>query len=132
MTKEGENKALVLKAFDEGFNKRDDNAFERYWSPDYIQHSSDIEPGRDGLRKRTNAMPTDFNYENALIMAQCDLVMAYGRFSNIGEGKAIIVVNILRIENGMLAEHWDVIQGEVSLADSKSGLPMFTTSFRKY
>jgi predicted SnoaL-like aldol condensation-catalyzing enzyme len=48
-TKEAKNKALVLEAFDTLFNKRDYVAAERYWSPDYIQHSAHIEPGRDGL-----------------------------------------------------------------------------------
>src|SRR5437867_3118516 len=48
-SKEARNKALVLKAFDTLFTKRDYVAAERYWSPNYIQHSAHIEPGRDGL-----------------------------------------------------------------------------------
>jgi hypothetical protein len=44
-----ENKVLVLEVFDTLFNKRDYEAAERYWSPNYIQHSAHIEPGRDGL-----------------------------------------------------------------------------------
>ena len=48
---ESSNKALVLEAFDTLFNKRDYVTAERYWSPDYIQHSAHIEPGRDGLFK---------------------------------------------------------------------------------
>ena len=46
---ESKNKALVLKAFDTLFNQRDYAAAERYWSPDYIQHSTHIAPGREGL-----------------------------------------------------------------------------------
>jgi predicted SnoaL-like aldol condensation-catalyzing enzyme len=42
------NKALVLDAFDTLFNKRDYAAAEKFWSPDYIQHSAHIEPGREG------------------------------------------------------------------------------------
>src|SRR5437773_5149338 len=48
-TMEEKNKALVLKAFDALFNKRDYAAAERYWSPTYIQHSAHIAPGREGL-----------------------------------------------------------------------------------
>jgi hypothetical protein len=48
-SKEARNKALVLKAFDTLFNKRDYAAAERLWSPNYIQHSAHIEPGREGL-----------------------------------------------------------------------------------
>jgi predicted SnoaL-like aldol condensation-catalyzing enzyme len=39
-----QDKALVLKAFDTLFNKRDYGAAERFWSPDYIQHGAHIEP----------------------------------------------------------------------------------------
>src|SRR6267142_2725509 len=48
-TLQEKNKALVLDAFDTLFNKRDYAAAEKYWSPNYIQHSAHIEPGRDGL-----------------------------------------------------------------------------------
>ena len=44
-----QNKALVLEAFDTLFNKRDYAAAERFWSPDYIQHSAHIAPGRESL-----------------------------------------------------------------------------------
>jgi predicted SnoaL-like aldol condensation-catalyzing enzyme len=45
-TTETENKALVLEAFDTLFNKRDYAVAERFWSPNYIQHSAHIPPGR--------------------------------------------------------------------------------------
>jgi predicted SnoaL-like aldol condensation-catalyzing enzyme len=48
-TIEEKNRAPVLKAFDTLFNKRDYVAAERYWLPNYIQHSAHIAPGRDGL-----------------------------------------------------------------------------------
>ncbi len=43
------NKRLVLDAFDTLFNMRDYEAAERFWSPNYIQHSAHIPPGREGL-----------------------------------------------------------------------------------
>ena len=46
---EEKNKALVLRAFDTLFNKRDYAAAEQFWSPQYIQHSAHIAPGRKGL-----------------------------------------------------------------------------------
>ena len=74
LEQEARNKALVLEAFEALFNRRDFEAAERYWSPDYIQHSAGIEGGR-------------------------------------------------------LVEHWDVLQDEVTRAQSKSGLPMFGITF---
>ena len=42
---EEKNKTLMLDAFETLFNKRDYAAAERYWSPEYIQHSAHIQPG---------------------------------------------------------------------------------------
>jgi predicted SnoaL-like aldol condensation-catalyzing enzyme len=56
-SKESRNKALVLKAFDALFNRRDYAEAERYWSPHYIQHSAHIEPGRDGLFNLVKSSP---------------------------------------------------------------------------
>jgi predicted SnoaL-like aldol condensation-catalyzing enzyme len=123
--------ALVLDAFDTLFNKRDYAAAERFWSPTYIQHSAHIEPGRDGLFELVKASPPDMRYENALIVANGDYVMLHGRFSNVGQPANWIVVDIVRIEGGLLAEHWDVIQDEATQEESKSGLPMFGDTFPK-
>ena len=128
-TNEEKNKALVLEAFNAAFNVRDNNAYERYWSPDYIQHSAHIPPGRDGLRGLIAQCPQDMKYESGLIMAENDYVMVHGRFTNIGQPKGWVTLDIVRIENGLLAEHWDVVQDEASKADSVSGLPMFGDKF---
>ncbi len=129
MTLQEKNKQLVLEAFDAAFNRKEADAFERYWSPNYIQHSTTIPPGREGIKNTLASRPPEFHYEHGLIMADGDFVMVHGRFSNLGGSRAIIVVNILRIENEMLAEHWDVIEKEVTQEESKSGLPMFKNHF---
>jgi predicted SnoaL-like aldol condensation-catalyzing enzyme len=126
---EERNKAFVLNAFDTLFNKRDYTAAERFWSPDYIQHSAHIEPGREGLFALVKASPADMRYENVLIAANGDYLMLHGRFSNVGQPADWIVADIVRLEDGLLAEHWDVIQDEVTREDSKSGLPMFGDAF---
>ena len=126
------NKALVLDAFDTLFNKRDYAAAEKYWSPDYIQHSAHIEPGRDGLFNLIRSAPDTLRYEHQLIIAEGDYVILYGRFSGNGRPVAWIAADIVRIENGRLAEHWDVLQDEASKAESKSGLPMFGATFPTY
>ncbi len=122
-------KAFVLEAFDTLFSKRDYAAAERFWSSAYIQHSAHIAPGREGLFDLVRAAPHELRYENALIVADGDYVMLHGRFSGIGNPINWIVVDILRLENGLLAEHWDVIQDEATQTTSKSGLPMFGNRF---
>jgi len=128
-TIEKTNKALVLEAFDTLFNKRDYVAAGKFWSPDYIQHSAHIPPGRDGLFNLVKGAPAAMRYENSLIIAEGDLLMLHGRYINVGQPAAWIVVDIVRIENGRLAEHWDVIQDEATRAASRSGLPMFGKKF---
>jgi predicted SnoaL-like aldol condensation-catalyzing enzyme len=123
------NKALVLDAFDTLFNRRNYTAAEKYWSPTYIQHSAHIPPGRDGLFSLIKSLPSTLKYESGTIAAEGDFVIVHGRFSNFGLPANWIAADIVRIENGVLAEHWDVIQNEASEAESKSGLPMFGSDF---
>ena len=130
-TIESKNKALVLEAFDTLFNKRDYLAAERYWSPDYIQHSAHIEPGREGLFNLIKSLPPTLRYEAGTIVAEADFVIVHGRFSGFGALVNWIAADILRIENGLLVEHWDVIQDEATEEQSKSKAPMFGTSFPK-
>jgi predicted SnoaL-like aldol condensation-catalyzing enzyme len=126
---ESSNKTLVLEAFDTLFNKRDYVAAERYWSPDYIQHSAHIGPGRDGLFNLIKSVPATLKYEPGVIVADGDFVIVQGRFSGHGRPKTWIAADILRIVEGVLVEHWDILQDEASQAASKSGLPMFGDSF---
>ena len=131
-TKESRNKATVLEAFDTLFNKRDYAGAERYWSPKYIQHSAHIAPGREGLFDLVKGIPSTLRYEPGMIVADGDLVMLHGRFSGFGAPVNWIVVDILRIVDGILVEHWDVIQDEATQEQSKSGAPMFGDSFPIY
>ena len=124
-----QNKAIVLKAFDILFNRRDYAEAEKFWSSDYIQHSAHIAPGRSGLFDLVRSLPDTARYENQLIIAEGDYVIAHGRFSGSGRPAAWIAADIIRFEDGKLAEHWDVLQDEAIQAASASGLPMFGDSF---
>src|SRR2546426_12803625 len=126
---EESNKALVLEAFDTLFNKRDYEAAARYWSPNYIQHSAHIPPGRDGLFNLIRSAPDSLRYEHGVILAGDDFVIVHGRFSALGRPRSWIAADIVRIADGVLAEHWDVLQDEATREESKSGFPMFGTTF---
>src|SRR6266849_7675433 len=124
-----QNKALVLEAFDTLFNKRDYAAAETFWSPHYIQHSAHIAPGRKGLFDLIKSLPPTLKYEPGSIVAEGNVVIVHGRFSNFGLPVNWIAADILRIQDGILVEHWDVIQDEATKQESKSGLPMFGDKF---
>jgi predicted SnoaL-like aldol condensation-catalyzing enzyme len=94
------------------------------------RHSAHIPPGREGLFGLVKNVPGTLRYENQLILVNGDFVMLHGRFSGLGPGiPNWIVVDIVRVENGVLVEHWDVIQDEATRESSKSGLPMFGDKF---
>jgi predicted SnoaL-like aldol condensation-catalyzing enzyme len=126
------NKDLVLQAFDTLFNKRDYAKAETFWSPKYVQHSAHIAPGREGLFNLVKTIPATLKYEPGLIVADGDFVIVHGRFSGMGLPANWIAADILRIENGVLTEHWDVIQDEATKEQSKSKAPMFGSSFPVY
>ena len=128
-TTSAENKRLVLEAFDTLFNKRDYVAAERYWSPNYVQHSAHIEPGREGLFSLIESIPPTLRYEPGLIVAEGEFVIVHGRFSGHGPPKNWIAADIVRVVDGVLVEHWDVIEDEASRTESKSGRPMFGADF---
>ncbi|WP_028214958.1 nuclear transport factor 2 family protein [Paraburkholderia mimosarum] len=128
-TTPAQNKALLLEAFDTLFNQRDYAAAERFWSDSYIQHSAHIAPGREGLFDLIRTLPATLRYEHQLVVAEGDYVIAHGRFSGNGRPTAWIAADIVRFENGRLAEHWDVLQDEANAAQSVSGLPMFGIRF---
>src|SRR2546423_10538594 len=129
--KESRNKELVLEAFDALFNRRDYARAERFWSPRYIQHSAHIEPGREGLFDLIKSLPPTLKYEPRVIVADGDFVIVHGRFSGFGQPVNWIAADILRVRDGILVEHWDVIQDEATEEQSKSGHPMFGDEFPK-
>lgn len=127
-----QNKALVLEAFDALFNRRDYAAAERFWSPGYIQHSAHIAPGRVGLFDLVKSLPPTLKYEPGTIVAEGDTVIVHGRFSGFGAPVNWIAADIVRIQDGILVEHWDVIQDEATEEQSKSKAPMFGGTFPRY
>lgn len=109
---------------------------ERFWSDRYIQHSAHIAPGRAGLFDLIRTQPETLRYENHLIMAEGDYVIAHGRFSGNGRPAAWIAADVIRFEDGKLAEHWDVLQddhlshrraGRGSLRSSAASRPRTTS-----
>ena len=124
-----QNKAILLEAFDTLFNRRDYAAALRFWSDQYIQHSAHIAAGREGLFNLIRSLPDTLRYQNQLVVAEGNFVIAHGRFSGHGRPAAWIAADVVRFEDGKLAEHWDVLQDEATAAQSVSGLPMFGDRF---
>lgn len=129
-TLQEKNKALLINGFEVLFNQRNFAEAEKLWSPNYIQHSAHIPPGREGLFGLVKALPAGTKWEHGIMMAEGDYVMVHSRYTN-PDGSALVVVDIMRMKDGIFQEHWDVMEPEASQAESKSKLPMFGDAFRR-
>ena len=118
------NKALVLARIKGVFIDRDPSAVDRLFSADYRQHNPQIPNGPAAIKALLGNLSRDFKYEPGLVMADGDYVSIHGRYTGWGP-KPMIAVDIFRVANGKIAEHWDVMQEEVPAAQSANGNSMF-------
>lgn len=124
------NKELVRKALTELFVQGDVTALDRYWSDSYIQHNPYIANGHESVKQLFSSVSPDFRYEFSLIVEDSDFVMVHGRYTGVGP-KPLIAVDIFRVTNGKLSEHWDVLQEEVPAENTASKNPMFPINVLK-
>jgi predicted SnoaL-like aldol condensation-catalyzing enzyme len=118
------NKALVLEAMTSLFQRHDTSVVERLYRPDYVQHNPDIPQGRDALQALVAELPKDVYYEPGIMVAEGDFVAIHGRIRGWAE-KPQVVIDLFRIEDGKLAEHWDVLQNEIPGTAARGGVSMF-------
>ena len=117
------NKELVIKAVTEVFINGDATALDRYWSENYVQHNPQIPNGREALKQMISG-GGNMKYEMGLVVADGDFVMVHARITGFGP-KPLIAVDIFRVKEGKLAEHWDVLQEEVPAENTASKNSMF-------
>lgn len=116
------NTEIVLTAMRELFKEKDVTALDRYWAEPYVQHSPQMPSGLDTLRAAVPGLE-GFSWEPKRIAAQGDLVFTH----SIVHGWApnpVVIVDIFRLDNGRIVEHWDVIQDLVSADATVDGNPM--------
>ncbi len=118
------NKALVLAGIKGVFIDRDPSAVDRLFSANYRQHNPQIPTGPAAIKALLGNLSRDFKYEPGLVMADGDYVSIHGRYTGWGP-KPMIAVDIFRVANGKIAEHWDVMQEEVPAAQIANGNSMF-------
>ena len=122
------NRELVLKAITDVFISRDITAFDKYFSENYIQHNPHLPNGTSVLKQFIPTLRETFNYEPGVITESGNIVMIHGRYED-WDGKNMIAVDIFRIQNGKIVEHWDVMQEEITADKTANGNRMFPIEY---
>jgi predicted SnoaL-like aldol condensation-catalyzing enzyme len=113
------NTEIVLTAMRELFIEKDVTAVDRYWSDPYVQHNPNMPNGTDTLRAVAPTLE-GFSWEPQRIVAQGDLVFTHSLVHGWAE-KPVVIVDIFRLDNGHIVEHWDVVQELVPAEASANG-----------
>ncbi len=119
------NKALVLALLKGAFVDRDSTVFDRLLGASYSQHNPRIPDGPAGIKAAAAGLPPNLKYEPGMVAAEGDYVMVHGRYTDWGP-KPMVAVDIFRVADGKVVEHWDVMQEEVPAQSTASGNGMFT------
>ena len=119
------NKKNVVEFYEQAINKKDFDAASRYFGPHYIQHNPGAADGIEGFKQFLAFLRDKFpNYKSEIkrVVAEGDYVMLH--VHNVREpgtrGRAII--DIFRLENGKIVEHWDVVQPIPEKAANSNGM----------
>jgi len=118
------NRQIVKEALAALFERRDPLAVERYYAADYLHHTPTLPQGRNALTKRVAQLPDTVLYEPGILVSEGEYVAAHGRISGWAV-KTQVVMDLFRLRNGLIVEHWDVRQDEAPAAPRNGGLPMF-------
>jgi len=107
------NKKIVIDFYDKALNQKDYEAAAKYFGPRYIQHNPNVPNGPDGLKGLVTLLKEKLpnsRSEIKRVIAEGDLVMLHVHSVREPGQRGTAIVDIFRLENGKIVEHWDVLQ----------------------
>jgi len=107
------NKKIVIDFYDKALNQKDYDAAAKHFGPRYIQHNPGVPDGAEGLKRLVALLKERFpnsRSEIKRVIAEGDLVVLHVHSVREPGQRGRAIVDIFRLENGKIVEHWDVIQ----------------------
>ena len=107
------NKKAVLEFYEAGLNKKDFDAASKYFGPKYVQHNPGAPDGIEGFKTFVNFLKEKFpqsHSEIKKVFADGDHVILHVHAVREPGTRGRAIVDIFRLENGKIVEHWDVAQ----------------------
>jgi predicted SnoaL-like aldol condensation-catalyzing enzyme len=122
---EAQNKKIVLEFYDKVLNGRQSEAVASYLGPHYIQHNPLVADGVEGFRKFIEFLRQNYpqaHSEQKHVFADGDYVIVHSRAIREPGTRGTAIVDIFRLENQKIVEHWDVIQPVPETAANSNGM----------
>lgn len=120
------NKELVLKFYDEVFNHWDLSHLDDFMLDSYMQHNPTVKDGKAGFREFAEMfLAKKPQMEIIKVVCEDDMVVVFFKCTLLENGIVNKVVDMYRIEDGKLAEHWDCLMHDVGGVVSVNGRSIF-------
>lgn len=119
------NKNIVIDFYDKAINQKDFAAASEHLGDKYIQHNPLAADGPEGLKaflEYAKENLPDYRTEFKRIFADGDYVIVHAHAKSNAEDRGSAVMDIFRLENGKVVEHWDVIQAIPEQAANENGM----------
>lgn len=107
------NKKAVLDFYDKALNQKDFDAASKHFGPHYIQHNPGAPDGIDGFKAFITQRKEKFPNARSEIkraFAEGDYVILHVHSVREPGERGVAIIDIFRLENGKIVEHWDVVQ----------------------
>lgn len=117
------NKSIVISFYNEVLIQRNEKAIDNYIDDKYIQHNPNIPNGKQALKNFIANVPSNTQGKIVRVIAEDNLVVLHVKRYKQGGEKNRVIVDIFRVEEGKIVEHWDVIQAIPNY--SKNGNTMY-------
>jgi predicted SnoaL-like aldol condensation-catalyzing enzyme len=107
------NKKVVAEFYEAGINQKNFEAASKFLGPRYIQHNPTGADGPEGLKAYINFLREKFpdaHSEVKRVFAEGDYVIQHVHSVRTPGSRGLAIINIFKLENGKIVEHWDVIQ----------------------